>query len=173
MSSKLKSYRFRRNPSSSKKSSQFTLSDEQKQEIREAFDLFDTDKDAAIDSHELKVALRALGFHVKKDEIHSLMALYDEDETGHVTFQQFLTICTEKMADRDPLDEIRKAFMLFDDDKSGTITVKNLRKVAREIGENMSDEELHAMIDEFAKDREGEISEDEFLAIMRNNGDDF
>lgn len=31
------------------------LSEEQKQEIREAFDLFDTDKDKAIDYHELKV----------------------------------------------------------------------------------------------------------------------
>ena len=33
------------------------LSEEQKQEIREAFDLFDTDKDQAIDDHELKVAI--------------------------------------------------------------------------------------------------------------------
>lgn len=33
------------------------LSDEQKQEIKEAFELFDTDKDNAIDYHELKVNL--------------------------------------------------------------------------------------------------------------------
>lgn len=31
------------------------LSEEQKQEIKEAFSLFDTDKDNAIDYHELKV----------------------------------------------------------------------------------------------------------------------
>lgn len=31
------------------------LGEEQKQEIKEAFDLFDTDKDRAIDYHELKV----------------------------------------------------------------------------------------------------------------------
>ena len=31
------------------------LSEEQKQEIKEAFDLFDTDKDRTIDYHELKV----------------------------------------------------------------------------------------------------------------------
>lgn len=31
------------------------LSEEQKQEILEAFNLFDTDKDQAIDYHELKV----------------------------------------------------------------------------------------------------------------------
>ena len=31
------------------------LTEEQKQEIKEAFELFDTDKDKAIDYHELKV----------------------------------------------------------------------------------------------------------------------
>ena len=34
---------------------------------REAFDLFDTDKSGSIDYHELKVAIRALGFDVKKE----------------------------------------------------------------------------------------------------------
>ena len=37
------------------KSKRRELSDEHKQEIRDAFDLFDTDKDNAIDYHELKV----------------------------------------------------------------------------------------------------------------------
>ena len=36
------------------------LPEEQKQEIREAFELFDTDKDKAIDYHELKVQYIAL-----------------------------------------------------------------------------------------------------------------
>ena len=39
----------------SKKKKKRELADEQKQEIKEAFDLFDTDKDRAIDYHELKV----------------------------------------------------------------------------------------------------------------------
>ena len=35
------------------------LSDEQKAELKEAFDLFDTEKQGRIDSHELKVRARA------------------------------------------------------------------------------------------------------------------
>ena len=57
------------------------LSDEQKQEIKEAFELFDTDKDGALDYHELKVAMRALGFDLKKAEV--LKTLRDHDKTGH------------------------------------------------------------------------------------------
>lgn len=57
------------------------LSDEQKQEIKEAFELFDTDKDRCLDYHELKVAMRALGFDLKKAEV--LKILRDHDKTGH------------------------------------------------------------------------------------------
>jgi len=42
------------------------LTEEQKNEIKEAFDLFDTDGSGSIDSKELKVAMRALGFEPKK-----------------------------------------------------------------------------------------------------------
>ena len=45
------------------------LTEEQKQEIKEAFDLFDTDGSGSIDAKELKVAMRALSFEPNKEEI--------------------------------------------------------------------------------------------------------
>ena len=36
----------------------------------------------------------------------------------------------------------------------------------RELGEQLPDEELQAMIDEFDRDNDGMISQDEFMAIM-------
>ena len=45
------------------------LTEDQKQELKEAFELFDNDKTGSIDMHELKILMRALGFDVKKPDI--------------------------------------------------------------------------------------------------------
>lgn len=59
----------------------FELTEDQRQEIKEAFDLFDTDKNGAIDAHEMKVAMRALGFEVKKDEVLRILDEHGDDGT--------------------------------------------------------------------------------------------
>jgi len=51
---------------------------------------------------------------------------------------------THKILNRDPKDEILKAFRLFDDDETGKSSFKNLKRVAKELGERMTDEELQA-----------------------------
>ncbi|VEL38026.1 unnamed protein product [Protopolystoma xenopodis] len=58
------------------------ISDEQRQEIKEAFELFDTEKSGTIDSKELKVVMRALGFEPKKEEIRKLISEYDFEGKG-------------------------------------------------------------------------------------------
>jgi centrin-1 len=103
------------------------LSEEQRQEIRKAFDLFDTDGSGSIDAKELKVAMKALGFEATKEEIRRMITDVDTDGTGAISFAQFLQMMTKKMEERNPEDEIRKAFRLFDDDNTGRISFKNLK----------------------------------------------
>ena len=81
---------------------------------------------------------------------------YDKEGTGKISSQDFSEVMTDWMLQRDPKEEIIKAFKLFDDDNTGKISLRNLRRVARELGENMSEEELRAMIDEFDTDHDGE-----------------
>lgn len=68
------------------------LTDEQRQEIKEAFELFDTDKDGAIDYHELKVAMRALGFDMKKAEVLKILRDNDHKGEGVMEWEDFLRV---------------------------------------------------------------------------------
>ncbi|CAF2832439.1 unnamed protein product [Rotaria sp. Silwood2] len=143
------------------------LTEEQKTEIREAFDLFDADGSGTIDVKELKVAMRALGFEPKKEEIKKMISDIQKENAGTIDFNDFLQLMSQKMAEKDSKEEILKAFRLFDDDSTGKISFKNLKRVAKELGENLTDEELQEMIDEADRDGDGEINEQEFLRIMK------
>lgn len=91
----------------------------------------------------------------------------DKDGSGTIDFNEFLQMMTAKMSEKDSKEEILKAFKLFDDDNTGKISFKNLKRVAKELGENLTDEELQEMIDEADRDGDGEINEAEFLRIMK------
>jgi Ca2+-binding EF-hand superfamily protein len=56
---------------------------------------------------------------------------------------------------------------LFHPCSSGFITFKNLKRVAKELGENLTDEEIQEMIDEADRDGDGQVSEEEFFRIMK------
>lgn len=144
------------------------LTDEQRAEVAEAFDLFDSNKDGKLDYYELKVALRALGFEVKKLEVQRMLRDFDRDGSGLIDEQAFFQAVTDRILDRNPMEEIHKAFKLFDDGGNGRITLPNLRRVARELGEEMTDDELQAMITEFSSEG-GSITQEDFVAIMTSD----
>merc|ERR1711959_555714 len=107
------------------------LTDDQLDEIREAFSLFDSDASGAIDVRELKAAMRALGFEVKNEELKKMVSDIDGDGNGTIEFSEFLQMMTGKMGE--------KVFKLFDDDNTNKISFRNLARVAEELGENIDD----------------------------------
>ncbi|XP_062997698.1 centrin-2-like [Elgaria multicarinata webbii] len=137
--------------------------------MREAFDLLDSDGTGTIDVKDLKVAIRALGFEPSKEEIKKIMFEVDKEGSGKIGFDAFYSVMTQKMSETDPKEEIVKAFKLFEDQESGKISFKNLKHIAGEIGESLTDEELQEMIDEADLDGDGEVNEQEFVKIMKRH----
>ena len=50
-----------------------------------------------IDAKELKVAMRALGFEPKKEEIKKMISDIDKDGSGTIDFSEFLEMMTSKV----------------------------------------------------------------------------
>jgi len=139
--------------------------------MKEAFNLFDTDHSGTIDVRELKAAMRALGFEMKKEEVKNMLSDIDKDANGQINFDEFCQMMSGKMSSRDSAEEIQKVFQLFDEDKSGFITFKSLKKICQELGENLTDTDIQEMIDEADRDNDGKISQDEFFRIMKKRSD--
>merc|ERR1719424_584747 len=148
---------------------QTELTAAQKVEIKEAFELFDTDGSGSIATGELKGAMKALGFDPKPGEIEKMIHAVDDDGDGEMDYDDFERMMEQKILNKDQKDDLLKAFSLFDDDKTGTISLKNLMRVAKDLGETMTEADLQEVIAESDKDGDGELSVEEFLAVMKKN----
>ena len=68
---------------------------------------------------------------------------YDIEKTNEISYNDYLEIMTKKYSERDPVEEIKYAYKLFvGDDPSGKITVRALKKIARELNDNISEDDL-------------------------------
>ena len=142
------------------------LTEDEIEEIKEAFDLFDTDGSGSIDPKELRAAMQSLGFEAKNQTIYQMITDLDKNKSGNIDFEEFLDMMTARMSDKDTREDINKVFRLFDDDTSGSITIRNLRRVARELGETMTDEELQEMVERADSNGDAAVSMDDFYNIM-------
>ena len=136
-------------------------------EIKEAFDLFDSDKSGQIDTNELKQALQNLGIDAKNQTLQNMLADIDKNGSGDIDFDEFIDMMTAKMSDKDTREDLQKVFDLFlGDDDGDKIELKHLKRVVKELNENLSDDELNEMITRADTDRDGKVSFEEFYNIM-------
>ena len=142
------------------------LTEDEVEEIREAFNLFDTDGAGAIDPKELKAAMQSLNFEQKNPTIFQMIAELEKEHSGPIDFETFLDGITSKLGDKESRPGVQKIFNLFDVDKKGTVSFKDLKRVSKELGETMSDEEIREMIERADSNGDGEISFDDFYLIM-------
>lgn len=110
--------------------------------------------------------MASLGFEGKNQAIFQMMSDVDEDGSGMIDFDEFLDMMTAKMSDKDTKEDIAKVFELYDDDNTGKISLRNMKRVAKELGETMGEKDLMEMIERADSDNDGEITLDDFYAIM-------
>ncbi|MEN2499512.1 MAG: hypothetical protein MHMPM18_003721, partial [Marteilia pararefringens] len=107
----------------------FELGETQKQQIKQAFEIFSEDSNGTIKKRDLKVIMRGLGYDMSENDISKLMKQYDTKRTGLIDFSDFLKIITQKIAESDPYEELEKAFAMFDKNGNGRIGFDDIKAV--------------------------------------------
>ena len=116
------------------------------------------DGNRKLDMDELYQGLTDFGCDVNKDEVRTLMAKFDEDCSGNLTFDEFL-IGIRGIMPEARLEMVNAAFTKFDVDGCGAVTMKDLR-------------EGHYNVDSHPKFISGEMTEEQiFLEFLNAFGD--
>ena len=141
------------------------LTEEQKLEIKEAFEIYDDELKGTIDKKKFKLAMRGLGFDPRKEEVNLIFR--DIVKDNNMKYHHFFSIISQKFLDRDPLEDMKVAFHHISDEGHDKLTFKGIQNIAKELGEEISEEEIKNIIFEADKDKDGEIGEDDFIRIMK------
>ena len=144
------------------------ISEEQINEFKEAFNIFDKDKDGYITTKELGDIMKNLGQTPSEAELQDMINEVDIDGNGTIDFKEFLGLMARKMRDADTEEELIEAFKVFDRDGNGLISGNELQHVMTSLGENISQDEVEEMIKEADLDGDGYINYEEFVRMILN-----
>merc|ERR1712029_1208079 len=142
------------------------LGEEQVMEIKDAFDLFDKDRSGEITVGEMLDAMRSLGYDTDHGEAANHVKNLDTDGSGALEFNEFYDLLTARFSENTTKDELQRVFNLFDTEKSGSITVANMRAIADQIGDQVSDEELGDIILKNDMDNDGKLTFEDFFNVL-------
>lgn len=95
-----------------------------------------------------------------------MIAELDKDGSGLIEFDEFFKMMTTRPSTNESREEVHKVFVTFDNQKTGFIALKDLRRVAKDLGELTDDNTLQEMIERADFDLDGLVSEEEFYNLL-------
>ncbi|CAK6963235.1 calcium-binding protein 5b isoform X2 [Scomber scombrus] len=147
------------------------LTQDEIDELREAFVEFDKDKDGFISCKDLGNLMRTMGYMPTEMELIELGQNINMNLGGRVDFEDFVELMTPKLvaetAGMIGLKELKEAFREFDIDGDGSITSDELRNaMVKLLGEQTSKNEIDAVVREVDNNGDGTVDFEEFVKMM-------
>ena len=140
-------------------------------EIKNAFEFFDSNGNGKIDAREVRNAMQKIGYDENNPTVYEVVTELDNPRNKNtgVTFDDFVKTVNYKVPEKETLEDLRKVFNLFlDDPNSNTTSLESIKRVADELGENIEEVELNAMLSKASKSG-ARLTFDDFVALMTGN----
>ena len=145
-----------------------SLEDDEKNKVKEIFELFDKNLDGGVDMKELKFILNSLDIYPNHDELSAMMAEADVANKGYINESDFqYIIAKQKKEYRDKLmKEARDAFIALggDPDLHSKISTSKIQEILRK--EFELSEELEITLKKIAQNKD-EINFEDFMKFFQ------
>ena len=139
-------------------------SKEELHSIEKAFKLF-ADRNGIVHLNNMVIAMKELKLDETEPVIYDLMAELEAETKQGITYDDFVKLLTAKLQDRESQKSTERVYELFVEDPNGTLNYEVLKKVANQVGDQTSDEDLQRLIKNGSSNGT-DIPYDEFHSIM-------
>lgn len=148
------------------------LTEQQVQGLREVFSLFDPEGSGRVRPEEIRSAATSSGLEKEFPEVWQFMTALDGHDS--VDFQDFVALLTEPLGDHYSKAGTSRLMNLFGPDavNADCVTLAHLRHLVDELGIQMDDEELRALLEKAGADADDRLSMDLFYNVMRHKDSD-
>ena len=116
------------------------LGQEQLDELREAFDLFDKDGSKSISKDELRHVFKAMGQDYSDEELTKMVKGADRDGNAEISFFEFCVLMAGNIKQPEKKDEYAEAFKVFDRLANGTVDTVELVQAMTNVGSQRVEE---------------------------------
>ncbi|XP_071610212.1 calmodulin-like protein 4 [Heliangelus exortis] len=142
------------------------LSQDQINEFKECFSLYDKNQKGKIKATDLMAVMRSLGASPTPGEVQRHLHLHKIERNSELDFSTFLNIMYRQMKQEEPEKEILMALSMIDRQKRGVITVSELRAKLTRLGEKLSEEEVDDLLKEAKIGPNGTIKYEDFVRVI-------
>ena len=143
------------------------LSQDTLDSILKTFKLFQ-DQNGKMNCDNLMFALKELKFDEQDPVIFDIIDEICSTNKAGLTYDQFVDKLNETLQDRGSQKSTERTYELFVEDPKGTLTYEVLKKVAKEAGDEATDEEIRKTFN-YASSNGQDIPYEEFHSIMTKN----
>jgi len=134
------------------------------------FKAFDKNGDGKLSMEEVKTGyMEHYGRVMSDEDVEKMFKAVDSDNSGFIDYSEFVVAAmNEKQLTSN--DKLLAAFKMFDKDGSGLITAAEIKEVLG-FGGNLDNAAIDAIIKQCDENGDGEISFEEFVAMMKKIGE--
>lgn len=132
--------------------------------LKQLFDLFDSDGSQTLSPSDLKDMLAGFEYYCNKNTIYQMISNFDGTESGSLTFDDFIRIFKKEPETRTRW--VKEIFREYSKTEKNYIVFEDLKRINKDLAEDCDDQALRAMIAKFDSDNDGKLSFSDFQKAM-------
>lgn len=138
-------------------------------DLKEVFDTYDSTGMGVLLPNDLKLLLTQNGFVPNKRTIYEIVAEFDTEEAGGISFSEFMKAMDTKPYLNETKKDIGAIFKKYDRTNKGFLNLEDLREINRHTKENLDEETLRLMLEKADSNKDDKISFEDFYSVMVRN----